>query len=570
MNNSLEILSKIINLVPAKQNQLTDIFGFGEFVSALALLIIVYTTTNNLYKFRLSIVPFALRNISYGLLIVIGIGTLLMEVWFSKHWLIPKVICDYTSIQFFFATLFLLVIFVWIYYAFINSPVFSKRNYKKYMQEIYRLIINGSNEDLIMLASEINRSSESIIKASSEVKTEYKKEDDTSNNLKPYRYLQPKDEFAQSAYEMVLLIANKKFCKSVVEFSPVTVIKFINAIETSKKYHVPIGQFLSNISTELISNKNSILYSETEKYTSDLIGNNKLFIKSMYGNCKLLDALDFLHPYHIDYEVRNRFDEEQYKAFTHVTLITIESYLKHSGVYFNHFRPLNDACNIIKESTNTIYKLNSIKNFDEITAHISYKKLTVTVDFIREFIELLEQCDLKRYKITKKPRDKHYIIHSDMFDVLVDIIFETMWNLTSLKLNAKNIWWIQHNMFWSEIFGLRYQSSNVMSILTKKLQRRLYDEIMTLKKYNNFKSTKILGFVLNILGLELRNNGLYKDWRGFHKVILIWTGENYHKLYIDNKKMAKSCLIGYIDYDKNNIKLIDKRSKKYLNLNTQK
>jgi len=564
MNNTLEIILDKLSLVISSNSNLSDIFGFGEFVSALALLIIVYTTTNNRYKFRLSIVPFPIQKISFIILLFIGIGTLLIEVWFSKKWLIPQYISDYIYLQSFFASLFLLIISLWLYYAFINPPIFSKYNYKKFIHEVYRLIINGEYNDLIMISNEIGRSSDNIIKYSSEVKTEYLKVKKGKVIVKPRKYLIPNDEISKTAYHLLLLFANKKFCKEIINTSPITVIRFINSIEKTQRYDVPIGQFLANISEELILNKNSILYSESEKYSYDLIGNEKYFTKTLYGNFRLLKSVDNLTPYHFDYQLSSSFNSEEYKAFTNTVLITIESYLKNNGVYWNHFIPLNQAFDIIKNSVDEIYKINKLKKFDEITSNISFKKLEINISFIIDFIKLLEKYPSKRYKCAKYGIKEG--ISTDIYDELVDIIFEMIFKVSQLKLSKKNIWWIHHNIVWSSIYVFHIENTEVVKLIKQKLRRCLYNKIMNFNKYSNFESALILGFMLNILGLKADKNGLYKSWYGFHKLILKWTKYNYFSLLLKREDIAKKCLLGYVKLNRKKTKLIYLRNKEYLKI----
>jgi len=62
-----------------------SIFGFSEFISALALLVIVYTVTDIRYKFRISVAPIPLLKITYYSTVAIGVTALLSDVWFAKN-----------------------------------------------------------------------------------------------------------------------------------------------------------------------------------------------------------------------------------------------------------------------------------------------------------------------------------------------------------------------------------------------------------------------------------------------------------------------------------------------------
>ena len=348
----------------------------------------------------------------------------------------------------------------------------------------------------------------------------------------------------------------------MVDSSPITVMRFINNIEKTKKYKVPIGQFLLNISTETLRNKDSFIYSETENYPYDLIGNDKYFIKTLYGNIKLLKSLDHLSPYNIDFDFANNLDKEQYQAFTKAVLVSIKSYLKNNGVYWNYFQALGNAIDIIKRSSYDFYKIENTKKLDSIVSSLTYERLQITVRFINDFIDLLDKYPSKRYKLSKKPRNEHYIIQDDLYDIVVDIITETIHNVTSLKASKRDIWWVHHNVFWNGIIKFTRRESKSYKIINYKLRRRLFDEIMEFEKYNNFKSSSILGYMINILGLIPKDNLIYKDWKGFQKLILKWTSNNYLKIYSEREDIAKSILIGSIYFDKKKKKLLSKTNRK--------
>jgi hypothetical protein len=57
-----------------------------------------------------------------------------------------------------------------------------------------------------------------------------------------------------------------------VASSPGTAIEFFKAMSELEKYQIPIGQFASNVSTEALLNKDSIIYHEAEGYISGFFG----------------------------------------------------------------------------------------------------------------------------------------------------------------------------------------------------------------------------------------------------------------------------------------------------------
>lgn len=52
------------------------------------------------------------------------------------------------------------------YYAFINPPIFCEKNYRKFAHELYRVILKGSDTELPVIANELARSAEPLVKLS--------------------------------------------------------------------------------------------------------------------------------------------------------------------------------------------------------------------------------------------------------------------------------------------------------------------------------------------------------------------------------------------------------------------
>ena len=114
----------------------SSIFGFAEFIPALALLVIVYTITDIRYRFRTAVAPAPLFQLTYYLIGIIGFGTLLTDIWLTERWLVPKSLISQSVWQGMFGAFFLLLAMTWIYYALIKPPIFCEKNYRKFAQEL--------------------------------------------------------------------------------------------------------------------------------------------------------------------------------------------------------------------------------------------------------------------------------------------------------------------------------------------------------------------------------------------------------------------------------------------------
>jgi len=80
-----------ICFVTPSSSSASSIFGFSDFIAALALLLVVYTITDVRFRFRIAIAPSELLVLTYWLMGAIGTAILLTDVWVTEAWLAPMV-----------------------------------------------------------------------------------------------------------------------------------------------------------------------------------------------------------------------------------------------------------------------------------------------------------------------------------------------------------------------------------------------------------------------------------------------------------------------------------------------
>jgi len=72
----------------------------------------------------------------------------------------------------------------------------------------------------------------------------------------------------------------------------------------------------------------------------------------------------------------------------------------------------------------------------------------------------------------------------------------------------------------------------------------------------NFRGARILGFCLNVMGLELMEDKFHRDTRPLHKAILAWTKNQYVWLHTDRPQVAEACLVDGITFDDEALQLV--------------
>ncbi len=512
------------------------IFNFGIFFSALALLGIIYTVTDVRFRFRIAVAPVPLHFITYIMIAIIGFGTLITDLWFAENWPLPNFLSDQLIWQAILGGMFLWLILIWIYYGLINPPIFQKNNYKKFTEVFYSIALKGTDNELSVIVNELARSAESIISNTKLVHVS------SSLDIKKSRIKNIKPSQSDYAHDFLLLIGNRKFCRYIITSSPTTAIDFFHAMSNQKKYDVPIGAFSKNVSTEAIIYKDSILYHEDEGYKSGLIGYLKPFTQTVYGNYVLVEELakNNASPLDIRYELLSSWDAIQLEAYCRCVEACFKSYIKNNA-WFQHSYALHRAFNIIKDSCRDLYKLNDIP-VDALT-DIS-KRLHVVVHFITKIIAMLDKQEpILPGKLRLRDKDIE-----NFYDYIANLMFEIVSFASHVKSPSAMSWGIQYITVWDQFFGYT-GNGNAKKIINHKLRRLLFDEILRLSKFPNYRSARILGLCLNVMGLELGDRKHKETNYALHKVILIWTKHNYLKLRSNNLEVSESCLQSNITFD---------------------
>lgn len=225
------------------------------------------------------------------------------------------------------------------------------------------------------------------------------------------------------------------------------------------------------------------------------------------------------------------------------------------------------------KSCSDLYKLDKVES-EHYSSDI-YERLRVAVDFIKDFIDLIDKLDEKPpYNLKRQENNR---IHSeDIYDKIANLQFEIIFDVSSVASPSDTCWFIQHNSVWGEFFGIT-KESEAHKIIQFKLRRLLYNEIVQLEECANYKSAKILGFCLNVMGLDIGKSTDYgNDFYPLRKTVINWTTKNYLSLRQENPDIADACLLGTISFDEESLRLVKTYTKglnreaprKYLDLDS--
>lgn len=540
-----EICYWAICFTPISNSSQERIFGFSEYLTAVALLAVLYTITDVRYKFRIAVSPGSLYTTTFIIVTIIGIQSLLTEVWIAEGWWVPVTNwLDYTIWQAIFGLLFLSTFITWMYYAFIKPPIYGKNNALRYARELYKYVLRGSSDELKVIANELVRSAPALIKHTKVLNLRFRDEDAPPVKVKK------RAEVEDFAHDILLLIANRKLCRQIVAASPVTAQIFFEEMIATKKFNIPIGQFAQTISSEAIEQSESFLYVETQRYTSELLGYLKPVSQALYGNYNLVEALanNHMSPLDIHYEEQWKWNAKQWEAYCRATLLTFKGYLSNENNSPNSYALIR-AFDDIKHALHDLPKLDGLTDTFNSEASL---KLRVVTEFITEAVNLISKQSHPPLPLNNV-REGTY--PKNIYDYIAMLIYEVCLMASYVKSPSNTCWTIHHNLVWSAFFG--NEDDKAWNIVRYKVRRLLYDEVVGLAKHPNYKGSSILGFCLNIL---LDNTKPTSDYLRAEYPLAIavqtWARKNYLKLRKDNLDVANSALIGSISFDKRGNRLV--------------
>jgi len=535
-----------VRFVPLSANS-PKFFGFSEFLAGLALMVLAWTIADVRYRFRVRTTPLPMQGITFYVVGAVGILTLLTDLWRAEQWLVPQGnLLTPSGWQAILGGLYLLTFLTWSWYAFIRPPIYGKRNAKRYARTLYHFILKGSPSELSVIADEFASSAKSLVRYATdrgELKNFRKNvsENEKSPNNPP--------KVTAYANDILLLIADKRFCRAIVESSPGTALAVFQEMEGTKKYGIQIEIFAKNIVNEALANKNSFLFHEAEGYESGLIGYHKPLSQAMFSNHKMVEVIGTL----LDPDIwdKEKWDAAQWKAYSRVVLMTLRDYVDKE--FWNHSYVLYRAKGYIEHSVSDLYKINGVSTSawdDDVQA-----RLRVVVEFIKSAVEILEKKGVPEH-IRLRDRDKSGVGRT-FYDHLANMIFEVIFASSMVRESVNQCWWIQYNSVWSELFNFNSLNGAAAKVVKFKVRRLVYQEVAKMKQFPNFKGAKILGFCLNVMGLTVRDKDNYDhDSKALQKAVLSWTKKNYAWLHSYNSRVAEACLVDGMTYDAEHLRLV--------------
>lgn len=424
----------------------------------------------------------------------------------------------------------LIAFLLWAWFAFIKPPVFSSLNAQRYVQALYRGVVKSAPTELAVIAEELGRSAGALVSyATSDVPSEM-----VRRNV-IMRWLYRRSDCAAYADDVLLLIADNRMCSAIVIDSPRTALLFFLEITEQSKYGINVGAFARNVVGQALINKNSFIYHEVNEHETGLIGGARPVTQTIFSDRKIVEKINTLFDQ--GYKAVWSWDSEQWEAYCRVLLVSFEASMG-LGIWNRHPYFLRAIDRVIN-SLSSFHRLDGVAGSWE---RDEAKRLSVVINFLMQCIEVVNSVPVPEGIAFRLPKENPYQ-YKTIYDDLAEALFEAIFYVSSVRAPWWECWNYQHNMVWSKIFHLGGREAKAEKIIRLKLRRLIYNEVIELERFPNYKGARVLAFCLNVTGLESRGRvGLNREVWPLLKVVRGWAKKNYMSLHAHNPKMTVGLL----------------------------
>lgn len=520
-----------------------SLFGFPDFLTGLALLALVFTQSDPLYRFRIAIAPIPVGGVTLVAILLVGVASLFTDLWFALGWYslpwgVPKAAIQATLGGFVFLT-----VLIWLTFAFARPPKFGRFNARKFTETVYRSLAFGGEGVLPAIALEIRRSSATIIAAC--------KGAGSGRPGQPPKAIRGE---AGYAFDLLRLIANRRFCRQIVATSPGTAMALMDEAARQGIHSAPLGSFAQNITIEAIKNHDSGLYHEDRYSASGLLGQIRPFTRAMFGSYELIEqsATSMASALDLHYRDTDGLMADEWEAYGRALTTTTANYLKTERKHYDS-AVLSRAIQHIVDSTSSLHQIDGAVEWHQWRDESA--KLSSAMSVLDEIVRQIDAGPNRptRHHVLTGRRKYH---QRDLTDDLCDALVEMLFHASQVAGPADTAWSIHYNIFWSGIHQSGHDSET-WKVIRARVTRLIIHELARVRSYADFRSIRIIGLLLNVLGVHERPKGdLDSEFAFLRRYMITLVKTTYMKIVAEQPHVAEAGLLGSITFDAPNKRLV--------------
>ncbi|TIK68818.1 hypothetical protein E4416_17315 [Stenotrophomonas maltophilia] len=502
------------------RNDAPRLFGFPEFLSGLALLLLVWTIFDVRYRFRVATARIHVEKFAMIAMISVGCLTLLTDWWrATSRPVIAGSLLTPETWQAALAAVFFATLIAWTIAAFSSSNRFSAANASRFSEAVQKIIDRGRPDEISVLVEELGPSMGEIARELHAPETE------------------PRDE--KSAHACAERIAHRfkdrKFCRTIVVECPTAIPAFFREIPSTDRPHPTVIRFAENLVAEAIRLDGSFLYNEDYFPADDIDDEAHPHPAStaLVCNRALLDySSDLLAPREGS---AVKLSIPQWHAYLGLVSLAHAAWMKDPSPDPPH--ALHWARFFIDRQTADLAQIRELVTFQSEP----YQRVEMELQFIGRLIAQIPE--------TPPPGRSEPAIR--YIEAMAFSLIESAAEMRAPQASATKI---QSSLIWKHLFSHSIRASAAGRQFQERIAARM---LASIRECPSLDAVRLLSFCINALGLSATTaeSRYGEPWRAFHTELLAWMKINLDPLLERYPRMSEGFVEG-IEYDAPNHTLI--------------
>ncbi len=459
-----------LHLVPSEEY--SPVLDTSGFLGIIAFSVAVFTLSGPKFEFRLvtAILPF--RALFFVTLVIFTIVTFAVKA-FVMYGIRFPIFVNPNTVNFVVASMIALLILYWMKIYFIFPPRFTRCTAKKFFQQTFLYITNGSREELLALARELMREIPRLVSHSPVRKNVPFRDDQPPKLTETERY----------AKSLLLLLSDPRFCDVVAEEIPTFPAYLTEEMVKLEKFDAPAHLVIRRIVISLLATPRSALFVENEWLEQGYTGEVKPITRSIFRNWHKLEKFEggIESPLDLDYPHARNWDTETWTVYFGLA----REYIR--GLTSSKYRNSNarGLSHVLKTTERAYEQIGDLTKYENtIDPHNPYWHAHEANKFLEELIKIFDNAGEQVHF----DRVHKYFFGNDLSSKIAKLLHEVVYHASGINTKEFRMWDVQHNLVWSPIELGEVSDTKIMKMVRRKLRRMIWNEI---KKWTIIQTTRV-------------------------------------------------------------------------------
>ena len=533
-----------IVLAPDDYDPVLDV---GGFLTILAFSLAVFTLERPKYRIRQEIALIPIKSVLFRTLVVFGAFIFFTEAAIQLQLPLPWPL-EPNTINLILAGWVAMLAIYWMLICFLRPPRYGLWTARRYYEESFRGVVNGTEEEMLALARELNRELDRIIKNCPIVEQRSTNESQRSKFTKLEAY----------TYQMLSLLEDPRFCDAVAREMPSFPARLVERLVNLKRFDTPAPIIIRRMVIAMLSNKRSAVFVENEMHSRGIVGQTKPITSLIFRNwskfeCsryRMSSPLDLNYPYAQDWDV--------------------DGWRVYFGMARQYLMGVSDVQGSLADRSgiNDILRTMEVA-YGECGANIEQYKYSDPRNprrHVRECNNFL--CDLikvadERDEWAYFDRKDENFYGTDLSSHLAKLLENALMHISGIQTDDFfSLWDRQHNDYWYRLREHNLRDSPTMRMVRRKLRRMIWVEVKRMDDFRNYRSARLVRFCLFVLGFyteDHKKDSVDRESWPLAKVVSNWVRRNYQDIAITHPPIAEKMLPIGFRYDAENSLLVRER-----------